>query len=114
MAHYFLSSVIPIDLFGLVSSVPSIYAAYPSVEHQHVAAFTTRAMLGHWYSTIVKADVNFQVLEYLLKKGYTKSEAMLRMESAAQDADGRPLQPGTEDLIGAKYRNAFSELYHIA
>ena len=31
------------------------------------------------------------------------------MESAAQDADGRPIQTGVEDLTGAKYGSAFGE-----
>jgi len=44
-----------------------------------------------------------QVLEYLSKKGYNRTEAMLRAESAIQDIEGRPLIPRAEDAGGAKY-----------
>ena len=44
-----------------------------------------------------------QVLEYLSKKGYNRTEAMLRAESAIQDIEGRPLVPRAEDAGGAKY-----------
>ena len=50
-----------------------------------------------------------KVIEYLSKKGYTKTEATLRAESAAQEADGRPLSTNSEDLGGAKYRQGFGE-----
>jgi len=57
----------------------------------------------------VKANTKHKVLEYLNKKGYSKSEAALRSESAVQEAEGRPIQPGMEDPSGAKYGTAFSE-----
>ena len=44
-----------------------------------------------------------QVIEYLSKKGYNRTEAMLRSESANQDAEGRPIIPRAEDAGGAKY-----------
>ncbi|MCJ1420714.1 Transcription initiation factor TFIID subunit 5 [Xylographa parallela] len=44
-----------------------------------------------------------QVIEYLSKKGYNRTEAMLRNESATQDADGRPLTSRVEDNGGSKY-----------
>lgn len=44
-----------------------------------------------------------KVLEYLSKKGYNRTEAMLRVESATQDIEGRPLIPRAEDAGGAKY-----------
>jgi hypothetical protein len=50
-----------------------------------------------------------QVIEYLSKKGYTKTEAMLRSESANTDKDGRPIITRAEDLGGAKYLKAFSK-----
>jgi transcription initiation factor TFIID subunit 5 len=50
-----------------------------------------------------------QVIEYLSKKGYSKTEAMLRMESANTDREGRPLIQRAEDLGGDKYFKAFGE-----
>lgn len=44
------------------------------------------------------------MIEYLSKKGYTKTEATLRAESANQDADGKPIFPRNEDFGGSKYR----------
>lgn len=55
-----------------------------------------------------EADYNPQVIEYLNKKGYSKTEAMLRMESANQDADGRSIASRAGDSTGAKYGRAFS------
>lgn len=52
-------------------------------------------------------DAEHQVLEYLSKKGYNRTEAMLRMESANQDVDGRPIQTRVEESGGIKYGKAF-------
>ncbi|KAF3937222.1 Xenin [Dactylella cylindrospora] len=38
-------------------------------------------------------NLNNIVIEYLSKKGYTKTEAMLRAEMASVDSDGRPIRP---------------------
>jgi hypothetical protein len=51
-----------------------------------------------------------QVIEYLLKKGYNKTERQLRQESAHLDKDGRPIQDRVEDLGEGKYRRAFAML----
>jgi hypothetical protein len=48
-----------------------------------------------------------QVIEYLIKKGYNKTERTLRQESANLDKDGRPISDRSEDLGDAKYRRAF-------
>lgn len=58
------------------------------------------------------ADVNPQVIEYLSKKGYSKTESMLRQESANQDVEGRPINTKAEETGGAKYGKAFGE-YHV-
>jgi len=55
------------------------------------------------------ADVIRQVIEYLSKKGYTRTESMLRIESANQDADGRPINTRSEDAGGPQYIRAFGE-----
>lgn len=48
-----------------------------------------------------------QVLEYLSKKGYSRTEAMLRKESKNVDAEGRPIPSRIEDTGGKKYFTAF-------
>ena len=60
----------------------------------------------------MEANSILQVIEYLNKKGYSKTEAMLRMESANQDADGRSIASRAGDPNGAKYGRAFSESHY--
>ena len=48
-----------------------------------------------------------QVLEYLAKKGYSRTESMLRKESAFQDAEGRPIVRRAEDAGGDMYFRAY-------
>ncbi|KAI9823920.1 MAG: Transcription initiation factor TFIID subunit 5 [Thelocarpon impressellum] len=48
-----------------------------------------------------------QVIEYLSKKGYSRTEAMLRMESSNVDKDGRPLYSKSDDKGANKYGMAF-------
>lgn len=55
-----------------------------------------------------RANARTQVLEYLAKKGYNRTESMLRKESAHQDADGRPLITRAEDAGGEMYEKAYS------
>jgi hypothetical protein len=58
---------------------------------------------------VPKINDNKQVLEYLSKKGYSRTEAMLRRESANVDAEGRPINNKPEDSLGAQYTKAFRE-----
>lgn len=51
--------------------------------------------------------INHQVIEYLLKKGYNRTEQMLRLESSNLDRDGKPIQERVEDLGTAKYTRGF-------
>ena len=51
-----------------------------------------------------------QVLEYLNKKGYSKSEAMLRMES---NTEGGPLQTAADEPIGIKYMRVFGKSHKL-
>lgn len=55
-------------------------------------------------------SINLQVIEYLMKKGYSRTEAMLRQESANVDKDGRPVGDRAENYGGDKYRRAFEML----
>ena len=56
-----------------------------------------------------ETNVLGKVIEYLSKKGYTKTEATLRAESAAQEADGRPLSTNADELGGVRYRQGVGE-----
>lgn len=60
------------------------------------------------------ADVISQVIEYLSKKGYSKTESMLRQESANQDVEGKPINTKAEETGGAKYGKAFGERYVLS
>jgi transcription initiation factor TFIID subunit 5 len=51
------------------------------------------------------------VIEYLSKKGYNKTEAILRLESSQQDKDGRPVKLRAEDHGGEQYQQAFGECF---
>lgn len=51
-----------------------------------------------------------QVLEYLLKKGYHRTERALRQESAEMDSQGRPIFNKNEDYGQEKYVKAFTLL----
>lgn len=53
------------------------------------------------------ANIILKVIEYLSKKGYSKTESMLRLESASQDVDGRPINAKGEETGGVKYLRAF-------
>ena len=59
----------------------------------------------------MNANLNPQVIEYLSKKGYSKTESMLRQESANQDVEGRPMNTKAEDTRGTKYGRAFGECH---
>jgi transcription initiation factor TFIID subunit 5 len=50
-------------------------------------------------------------MEYLSKKGYSRTEAMLRVESAHTDADGRPIITKPEDYPDIMYERAYSKCY---
>ncbi|KAF2219908.1 transcription initiation factor TFIID, subunit TAF5 [Elsinoe ampelina] len=52
-------------------------------------------------------NLNQIVLEYLSKKGYNRTEAMLRKESSRQDAEGRPIPSRAEEAGGDMYVRAF-------
>ncbi|KAL1305998.1 hypothetical protein AAFC00_004131 [Neodothiora populina] len=53
-------------------------------------------------------NLNQIVLEYLAKKGYNRTEAMLRKESANQDPDGRPIISRAEEAGGEMYDRAYT------
>lgn len=51
-----------------------------------------------------------QVTDYLLKKGFTKTEATFRKESAVVNADGRPIRKRVDDMGPERYGKAFNLL----
>jgi len=58
----------------------------------------------------IEANVKQKVLEYLVKKGYNRTEQMLRQESAHLDKDGRPIHNRVEELGNIKYARGFEML----
>ncbi|EME40093.1 hypothetical protein DOTSEDRAFT_74821 [Dothistroma septosporum NZE10] len=52
-------------------------------------------------------NLNQIVLEYLSKKGYNRTEAMLRKESQHTDAHGTPIATNINDMGGKKYGRAY-------
>ena len=52
-----------------------------------------------------------QVIEYLSKKGYNRTEAMLRTESARHDADGRPVTRRAEDDPARQYQTGMGKSF---
>jgi len=61
---------------------------------------------------VIRAEANVvdQVLEYLSKKGYSRTEAMLRKESANIDAQGQPVFTRIEDRGGKMYGQSYQLL----
>ncbi|KAH6667934.1 WD40-repeat-containing domain protein [Halenospora varia] len=55
----------------------------------------------------VNPSRSFNVIEYLVKKGYNRTEQMLRQESQNLDKEGKPITERVEDLGTAKYSKAF-------
>lgn len=55
-------------------------------------------------------QLNQIVMEYLSKKGYSKTEAMLRLESQNTDAEGRPIIADTDDDPKVRYEKAYSKI----
>jgi transcription initiation factor TFIID subunit 5 len=60
---------------------------------------------------LTQADaVNKKVIEYLVKKGYMRTEQTLRQESAHLDKDGRPIHNHIEELGNIKYTRGYKLL----
>jgi transcription initiation factor TFIID subunit 5 len=51
-----------------------------------------------------------KVTDYLLKRGFTKTEAIFRQESAHVGSDGRPIHQRVDQLGPKQYLRAFSLL----
>jgi transcription initiation factor TFIID subunit 5 len=79
-----------------------------------ICQFHVFAMDYYWslqYRQWIADHLDFpQVLEYLNKKGYSKTEATLRRESAHHDDNGRPLIKRAEDAGGKQYDKAYGLL----
>lgn len=64
------------------------------------------AQQGHSLTANDDLHYNFQVTDYLKKKGFTKTEAIFRQETAYLGPDGRPAQRN-EDPGPKKYLKSF-------
>jgi hypothetical protein len=52
----------------------------------------------------------FQVTDYLLKRGFTKTEAIFRQESSRIGNDGRPFHQRVDEMGPKQYLKAFNLL----
>lgn len=52
----------------------------------------------------------FQVTDYLLKRGFTRTEEIFRKESANLGPDGRPQHKSTDEMGAKKFVKAFAML----
>ncbi|WPG97413.1 Hypothetical protein R9X50_00018800 [Acrodontium crateriforme] len=59
-------------------------------------------------ATQTSQNLNSIVLEYLSKKGYSRTEAMLRRESSHLDANGQPIPFKLEEQGGKMYLHAYN------
>lgn len=55
-------------------------------------------------------DCTPQVTDYLLKKGFTKTEATFRKESSNVNSDGRPIRKKIDEMGPERYPKAFQLL----
>lgn len=95
-------------LLFLIQNYPSV----PQNENYHSTYSTNRNISCHdsTHHVIHLHRANsLKVLEYLSKKGYVRTEAMLRKESEPQ-ANGQPLVSGSTETGGAKYTKSFELL----
>lgn len=56
------------------------------------------------------ADLNKIVTDYLLKKGFTRTEATFRKESSAVSTDGRPIRKRVDEMGPERYAKAYKLL----
>jgi len=57
-----------------------------------------------------EANFKKKVTDYLLKRGFTKTEAVFRQESRNLGPDGKPVHVRAEDLGSKQYTKAFTLL----
>ncbi|KAL1956316.1 hypothetical protein VTO42DRAFT_7399 [Malbranchea cinnamomea] len=87
-----------------ITSQPQQQAAQTHHQHHQQPATMTAGPSGgtpsagtHPPAAMSQANLNQIVIDYLAKKGYNRTEAMLRMESANQEIDGHTLGPLGDD-----------------
>lgn len=85
-----------------VRSKPSQAKSKPQTSKQPSYSCTSRTSFG-------VADLP-QVTDYLLKRGFTKTEHVFRQESSHLGPDGRPIHTRVEDKGPAKYRLSINNL----
>jgi len=77
-----------------------------SWERAKAAAFAKLAIHPDQYAQLSVADCMPKVTDYLKKKGFTKTEAVFRQETAYLGPDGRPAQRN-DDTGPKKYLRGF-------
>ncbi|TKW57736.1 Transcription initiation factor TFIID subunit 5 [Colletotrichum tanaceti] len=60
--------------------------------------------------TNMASQIHWMVTDYLLKRGYTRTETIFRQESSHLGPDGRPIHNKVDDLGPRKYLKAFNLL----
>jgi len=68
--------------------------------------------MANHHKAFYQYDTNgaFQVTDYLLKRGFTKTEHVFRQESSHLGPDGRPIHTRIEDKGPSRYRHAINIL----
>lgn len=79
----------------------------------HIAYFPIGLCLLIFSIMTMESNHDRQVIEYLSKKGYSRTEAMLRLESASQDVEGKAIPTRVEETGGLKYGKAFGRYLHM-
>jgi len=73
----------------------------------HIFTSVKKSLLSLKPTMAPLADITPQVIEYLVKKGYNRTEQMLRQESSHLDKEGKPIHDRVEDLGTMKYTKAY-------
>lgn len=87
---------------------PAAQYAGQQPQHATAGAGPSTAPSGGNTTATSQSDLNKIVTDYLLKKGYTQTEATFRRESAHVSADGRPIHTRAEDTGPKKFLRAFN------
>lgn len=103
----FLFSLPPPPSHICLDHIPEYDERYSEIVWQY--SYSAISLITYISSIMKDADIVPKVIEYLSKKGYSRTEAMLRIESANQDVESRPINARAEETGGVKYIRAFGE-----
>jgi len=85
-------------------------ALYPTVCLRAQAQGSTSRIADIAHLSREEANFKVKVTDYLLKRGFTKTEAIFRQESRNLGPDGKPVHVRAEDLGTKQYTEAFNLL----